>query len=81
MFSHGWRLISSLVLTLAFLIDPVFGKAPLPPGKPAGVRTAQVNTEGVFLIGTALVILVGGLIAVAHPYQLSGQSSTPSTSP
>ena len=68
---------SGLVLTV--LIGPVSAEAPLPPGKPAGVRAAQVDTDGVILVGAALVLLVGGLLAVAQPYRIPGQSSTPST--
>ena len=81
MFALTWRAIFGSVLVLALLADPVSAETILRPGKPAGVRAAQVSTDGLILVGTALVLLVGGLFAVAQPYRVPGQSSTPSTSP
>jgi hypothetical protein len=79
MFGLIGRAISGSALVLFLLAEPVLAEAPLPPGKPAGVRAAQVSTDGLILVGTALVLLVGGLFAVAQPYRVPGQSSTTST--
>ena len=76
-----WRAIFGSALVLTLLAHPVLAESPLRPGKPAGVRAAQVSTDGTIFVGTALVLLVGGLFAVAQPYRVPGQSSTPSTSP
>ena len=79
MFGLIGRAIFGSVLVLALLADPVSAETTLRPGKPAGVRAAQVSTDGLILVGTALVLLVGGLFAVAQPYRVPGQSSTTST--
>jgi hypothetical protein len=57
--------------------------APLPPGKPAGVKTAMSeSTEGVGLaviIGTAA--LGGIILAMSHRHAKTASTATTSTSP
>lgn len=72
-----WRL--GLAFFLPMFAEPAFADPPLPAGKPAGARAAQINTGGAFFITAAAVVAVVGLVISNHPYKVPGQSSTTST--
>lgn len=69
----------ALVVSLLGAAEPVLAQPPLPAGKPAGARAAQMETSSAIFIGAAIVLLVGGLAAASFPYRIPGQTSTPST--
>jgi hypothetical protein len=67
----GWLLALGLTCTAAMAQD-----APLPPGKPAGVKQASIN-ETPYLVGAAVVATVAGLLLfkTSNPSSASGTTS------
>jgi hypothetical protein len=56
---------------------------PLPPGKPAGIRDAQLFSNSTIFVGSLIIIAGVGLYLSSKSYTIPGQqaSSAPSTSP
>lgn len=76
------RLRLALAILLSLSADPVHAGGPLPPGKPAGMRAAELMTQsGAIFVTAAVVIAVAGLAASGHLYKIPGQASPTSTTP
>ena len=57
------------------LADPLTSESPLPPGKPAGAKAAQIDSNSIIFISAGILIAVVGFYISTKPYQLAGQSS------
>jgi hypothetical protein len=69
------RVIGSAVLAAVLSLSTAYASdAALAPGKPAGVKQAQMETNTVLLVGGIAVVGIGIGLAV------SGNNSTPATS-
>jgi hypothetical protein len=73
---------AAILLSAALLFSPARASdAPLPPGKPAGVKPAiGHDTEIYILFGTAAIATAAGLILFARTSKSSSTAST-ATSP
>ena len=74
------------VLTVALSASPVLaaGSAPLDPGKPAGVRQAELldGGNGIFVVaGAALVGITIALATAGNGSTTPNTNSTPGTTP
>ena len=66
----------AMTVSSAFAADSTF-KGPLAPGKPAGVKQADIEAGGVWLI-VGIVAVAGAIAAIASTTQ--GNGATTSTS-
>ena len=65
-----------------FSFSAALAASPLPAGKPAGVRRAQIaTTHGAIFLGAVAVIAVVGYALSTHPYQIPGATAAISTQP
>jgi hypothetical protein len=74
----AFSLSLALVSSIAYAGDP----APLPPGKPSGVKQAQVDRQTVFVIGGGLFSVTGFALLIAatqhgssSPLSIGGSSN------
>ncbi len=75
-------LAASLVISCAFAATTPDTPAPLAPGKPAGVKQAQMEGSWGFWLGAAAVVGLGiGLVASGNGNKGTTTTTTTSTSP
>ena len=70
-------LAATMMVSSAFAAD-VSNVGPLSAGTPAGVKQAQIETGGVLLV-VGILVIAGGIAALASTTQVSGGTVTPTT--
>ncbi len=67
-------LAASMMMSSAIAAEaPAMG--PLAPGKPAGMKQAQIETGGVLLV-VGILVVAGAIAAIASTTQGDGKSTT-----
>jgi hypothetical protein len=76
------RSLTAAALAASLMIFPALAQAadtaPLAPGKPAGVKQAQIETGGVLLV-VGILVAAGAIAAIASTTQGDGKSSSSTT--
>lgn len=57
------------------ICDAAENRPPLAPGKPAGVKEAQHDTNSVVFYGVLTVLVVGGIYVASRPYLTPGEAT------
>lgn len=72
------RKLASLVIGISLIVAPAAWAGPLAPGKPAGVRQAQMSGKDWVIVGGVAALGAGILIATAGG-RSSNSTSLPSS--
>ena len=73
-------MVSSLLASTAFAADA--GQVgPLAPGKPAGVKKADIEAGGVLLVGSILVLAAGIAVLASNTQGDGKNTNAPTTTP
>lgn len=59
------RILCNFVIAIGMLAAPLAEAAPLAPGKPAGVKAAQMGSKEWFVLGGIAAVGIGVAIAVS----------------
>ena len=71
--------LATMMVSSAFAAEaPAFG--PLSAGKPAGIQQAQIETGGVLLV-VGILVVAGGIAALASTTQGNGTVTPTTTNP
>ncbi len=74
------RIFGAAILASTLIVSSAFAAAPLAPGKPAGVKQAQAQGNGLLIL-TGVVIVAAGAALLATGNSATSTNVTSSTNP